>query len=99
MALPPALVRPYVDILAFPGAWRFSLAAWFGRIMRSTAGIGAIFLIADRSSNYALAGAVSGCVVLGAAILSPSGPGWLTLEARARCCRSRSPPHWSLRRG
>ncbi|MGV8896379.1 MAG: MFS transporter [Rhodoglobus sp.] len=65
------LVRPYLDILATPGAWRFSLAAWFGRIMRSTAGIGAILLIADRSSNYALAGAVSGCVVLGAALLSP----------------------------
>ncbi|MBG6056107.1 putative MFS family arabinose efflux permease [Salinibacterium sp. CAN_S4] len=69
MALP--LVRPYVEILAQPRAWRFSLAAWFGRIMRSTAGIGAILLIADRSSNYALAGAVSGCVVLGAAVLSP----------------------------
>ncbi|MDJ0336176.1 hypothetical protein QMG83_13170 [Salinibacterium sp. G-O1] len=65
------LVRPYLDILATPGAWRFSLAAWFGRIMRSTAGIGAILLIADSSSNYALAGAVSGCVVLGAALLSP----------------------------
>ncbi len=65
------LVRPYLDILATPRAWRFSLAAWFGRIMRSTAGIGAILLIADSSSNYALAGAVSGCVVLGAALLSP----------------------------
>lgn len=65
------LLRPYVDILAHPDACRFSLAAWFGRIMRSTAGIGAILLIADSSSNYALAGAVSGCVVLGAAILSP----------------------------
>ncbi|MBX3098536.1 MAG: MFS transporter [Salinibacterium sp.] len=66
-----ALVRPYVDILSTPKAWRFSLAAWFGRIMRSTAGIGAILLVAGRADNYALAGAVSGSVVLGAALAGP----------------------------
>ncbi len=66
-----AIVRPYVDILATPGAWRFSLAAWFGRIMRSTAGIGAILLVAGSADNYALAGAVSGSVVLGAALAGP----------------------------
>lgn len=64
------LVRPYLDILAVPGAWRFSLAAWFGRILRSTAGIGAILLVAGRSDNYALAGLVSGAVVIGAAASS-----------------------------
>ena len=66
-----AIVRPYVEILATPRAWRFSLAAWFGRIMRSTGGIGAILLVAGRADNYALAGAVSGSVVLGAALAGP----------------------------
>jgi len=65
------VVRPYLDILETPGAWRFSLAAWFGRIMRSTAGIGAILLVAGSADNYALAGAVSGSVVLGAALAGP----------------------------
>ena len=69
MAVP--LVRPYVDILTTPRAWRFSLAAWFGRIMRATAGIGAILLIAGNADNFALAGAVSGSVVLGAALAGP----------------------------
>ena len=66
-----ALLRPYLEILSTPRAWRFSLAAWFGRIMRSTAGIGAILLVAGSADNYALAGAVSGSVVLGAALAGP----------------------------
>ncbi|CAN5145071.1 MFS transporter [soil metagenome] len=66
-------LRPYLDLLTVRGGWRFSLAAWFGRIIRSTAGIGAILLVAARSDNYALAGAVSGSVVLGSAI---AGPVW-----------------------
>ncbi len=66
-----ALVRPYLDILSTPRAWRFSLAAWFGRIMRSTAGIGAILLVAGNADNYALAGAVAGAVVVGAALAGP----------------------------
>ncbi len=76
------LVRPYLEILETPRAWRFSLAAWFGRIMRSTAGIGAILLVAGSADNYALAGAVSGSVVLGAAL---AGPLWSRLaDARGQ---------------
>lgn len=67
------LLRPYREILTTPRAWRFSLAAWFARILRSTAGIGAILLVASRSDNYALAGSVSGAVVVGAAA---SGTVW-----------------------
>lgn len=66
-----SLLRPYLEILSTPRAWQFSLAAWFGRIMRSTAGIGAILLVAGSADNYALAGAVSGSVVLGAALAGP----------------------------
>ena len=65
-------LTPYLDILRVPGALRFSAAGWFGRIVRSTAGIGAILLVAAHADNYALAGAVSGSVVLGAAIASPA---------------------------
>lgn len=61
------LLSPYLEILTTPRAWRFSLSAWFARLLRSTAGIGAILLVASRSDNYALAGSVSGAVVVGAA--------------------------------
>jgi len=65
------LVHPYREILSTPRAWRFSLAAWFGRLMRATASIGAILLIAGNADNYALAGAVAGCVVVGSALAAP----------------------------
>lgn len=67
------LLSPYLEILTTPRAWRFSLSAWFARLLRSTAGIGAILLVASRSDNYALAGSVSGAVVVGAAA---SGTVW-----------------------
>lgn len=70
------VVRPYLEILATPGARRFSAAAWFGRVSRSTAAIGAILLVAASTENYALAGAVSGAVVLGAATAGPAWARW-----------------------
>ena len=74
---PPAdrrsFVRPYAAILGSDGAWRFSLAGWFARIVRSTAGISTILLIAAQGQSYAVGGAASGAVVIGAAI---AGPFW-----------------------
>ena len=74
---PPAdrrsFVRPYAAILGADGAWRFSLAGWFARIVRSTAGISTILLIAAQGQSYAVGGAASGAVVIGAAI---AGPFW-----------------------
>lgn len=66
-------VRPYAAILGRDGAWRFSLAGWFARLVRSTAGISTILLVAAHGQSYAVGGAASGAVVIGAAI---AGPFW-----------------------
>ncbi len=66
------LARPYAAILR-DGAWRFSLAGWLARIVRSTAGISTILLIALQGQSYAVGGAASGAVVIGSAI---AGPFW-----------------------
>ncbi|MBW4032867.1 MAG: MFS transporter [Acidobacteria bacterium] len=66
-------VGPYAAILGRDGAWRFSLAGWFARLVRSTAGISTILLIAAHGQSYAIGGAASGAVVIGAAI---AGPFW-----------------------
>lgn len=69
----PRLLRPYGAILGRDGAWRFSLAGWFARLVRSTAGISTILLIAAHGQSYAVGGAASGAVVIGSAI---AGPFW-----------------------
>jgi MFS family permease len=66
-------LRPYAAILGRDHAWRFSLAGWFARLVRSTAGIGTILLIAAHGQSYAVGGAASGAVVIGSAL---AGPFW-----------------------
>ena len=66
-------LRPYVAILGRDRAWRFSVAGWFARLVRSTAGIGTILLIAAHGQSYAVGGAASGAVVIGSAL---AGPFW-----------------------
>jgi len=66
-------LRPYAAILGRDRAWRFSLAGWFARLVRSTAGIGTILLIAAHGQSYAVGGAASGAVVIGSAL---AGPFW-----------------------
>lgn len=67
------LVQPYAEILGRDRAWRFSLAGWFARLVRSTAGISTILLIAGHGQGYAVGGVASGAVVIGSAI---AGPFW-----------------------
>ena len=71
MRLP--LVRPYAAILGHDGAWRFSLAGWFARLVRSTAVISTILLVAANGQSYAIGGAASGAIVVGTAL---AGPFW-----------------------
>ncbi len=66
-------IRPYTAILVRNAAWRFSLAGWFARLVRSTAGISTILLIAGHGQSYAVGGAAAGAIVIGAAI---AGPFW-----------------------
>lgn len=73
-------VRPYAAILGHDGAWRFSLAGWFARLVRSTAGISTILLIAAQGQSYAVGGAASGAIVVGSAI---AGPFWSRAADRA----------------
>lgn len=83
MQLPPtpaSFFRPYTAILGHQGAWRFSLAGWFARLVRSTAGISTILLIAAHGHSYAVGGVASGAVVLGSAI---AGPFWSRAADRA----------------
>jgi MFS family permease len=75
-----SFVQPYGAILDRDRAWRFSLAGWFARLVRSTAGIGTILLVAAHGQSYAVGGAASGAVVIGSAI---AGPFWSRAADRA----------------
>ncbi|MDM4763391.1 hypothetical protein QT381_10260 [Galbitalea sp. SE-J8] len=66
------LVGRYASVLV-DGAWRVSLAGWFARLVRSSAQIGAVLLVAARAGDFAIAGVAAGAVVIGAAI---GGPLW-----------------------
>ncbi|GGF37289.1 MFS transporter [Subtercola lobariae] len=66
-------VGSYTDILRLPGARSFVVAGWLGRILRSTSGIATILLVAGQTGSFALAGAVSGAIVLG---IAAGGPVW-----------------------
>jgi MFS family permease len=61
----------YSAILRRPGALRFVVAGWFGRMARSTSGIATILLVSGVTSSYGLAGAVSAAIILGIGIGSP----------------------------
>lgn len=62
----------YSDILRRPGTARFVIAGWLGRLSRSTTGITTVLLVAAVTGSYALAGAVSGAIVVGIAVGSPA---------------------------
>ncbi len=61
----------YSDILSRTGAARFVVAGWFGRLSRSTTSISTVLLVSQVTGSYALAGAVSGAIVVGIAVGSP----------------------------
>jgi MFS family permease len=61
----------YADILRTPGAVKFVVAGWFGRIARSTSTIGTILLVVAYTHSYALAGAVSAAIIIGVGITAP----------------------------
>lgn len=63
--------RRYREVFAVPGAARFYLAGWFGRLPRSTLSIGAVLLIAGQSGQYSLAAAVAAAMIVGTAVVGP----------------------------
>jgi MFS family permease len=64
-------LRPYREIFAVPGAWRFSAAGVIGRMPMSMFGLGTVLLISASTGKYGIAGAVSAIGSLGFAFTSP----------------------------
>jgi len=70
----PALrgpLRPYAQIFAVPGAWRFSVAGLIGRMPMAIFGLGTVLLISASTGKYGVAGAVSATGSLGYAFATP----------------------------
>jgi MFS family permease len=64
-------LAPYVEILAVPRAWRFSVAGILGRMPMSMYGLGAVLLISAETGRYGLAGSVAAAGALGNALCGP----------------------------
>lgn len=63
----------YRNVFAAPGAPWFTLAGWLARFPRSTLSLAIILLVSARADGFALASAVSACLVAGQGI---AGPRW-----------------------
>jgi MFS family permease len=63
--------NPFLEVLARPGAWRFSVAAAIGRTPMAMFGLGTVLLIAAVTGSYGLAGIVAAAGSVGYAICSP----------------------------
>lgn len=63
--------NPFREVLARPGALRFSAAGFVGRMPMSMVGLGTVLLIASVTGRYGLAGAVAGAGSVGYALCAP----------------------------
>jgi MFS family permease len=63
--------NPYREVLAIPGALRFSAAGFLGRMPMSMFGLGTVLLIASVTGRYGLAGVVAAAGSLGYAVIAP----------------------------
>jgi MFS family permease len=68
---PRTVLAPYGRIFGVPGAARFSLAGWLGRVPAATTGLGTVLMVSGQTGSYALAGAVSGTFALAYSVGSP----------------------------
>jgi MFS family permease len=62
---------PYLEILARPGALRFSAAGFLARMPMSMFGLGTVLLISSVTGEYGLAGIVAGTGSVGYAVCIP----------------------------
>jgi hypothetical protein len=65
------MLTPYRDVLAQPGALRFSLAGLLARLPISMLTLGVVLLVSGTGRSYALAGAAAGAVNLGFVVAGP----------------------------
>ncbi len=63
--------NPYLEVLATPGALRFSAAGFLGRMPMSMFGLGTVLLIASVTGRYGLAGVVAAAGSVGYAVIAP----------------------------
>jgi len=63
--------NPFLEVLAKPGALRFSAAGFIGRMPMSMFGLGTVLLIASVTGRYGLAGLVAAAGSVGYAICAP----------------------------
>lgn len=63
--------NPFHEVLARPGALRFSAAGFVGRMPMSMFGLGTVLLIASVTGRYGLAGIVAGAGSVGYALCAP----------------------------
>jgi MFS family permease len=64
--------NPFREVLARPGALRFSAAGFVGRMPMSMFGLGTVLLIASVTGRYGLAGSVAGAGSVGYALCAPA---------------------------
>lgn len=65
------MLTPYREVLAQPGALRFSLAGLLARLPISMLTLGVVLLVSGTGRSYALAGAAAGAVNLGYVLAGP----------------------------
>ena len=65
------MFAPYADVLKLPGAFAFSFACFIGRLPLAMTSLGVILLVSVRTSQYALAGALSATLALSEALVGP----------------------------
>ncbi|WP_159808421.1 MFS transporter [Cellulomonas citrea] len=65
------MLSPYRDVLARPGALRFSAAGVLARMPMSMVGIGTVLMVQAVYGSYGLAGQVSGAYIVAQAVCSP----------------------------
>jgi MFS family permease len=63
--------NPFLEVLARPGAWRFSVTGLIGRMPMSMFGLGTVLLIASVTGSYGLAGIVAAAGSVGYAVCAP----------------------------
>jgi len=64
--------NPFLEVLARPGALRFSAAGFVGRLPMSMFGLGTVLLIASVTGRYGLAGIVAAAGSAGYALCAPA---------------------------
>jgi len=82
-----AMLQPYRDVLARPGALAFSSTAVVARLPMSMVGIGIVLLVSAVYDSYGLAGRVSAALVVAQAVCGPQIARLIDRHGQARIMR------------